>query len=382
MMPLRKEANVKQITVITDFRFWERNSGSKNRTFSLIRYLDRFFKMHIVYLGCVTEAQERTVASLGLQSLFFGLDAGTGDAQYRMKDEPELQAFTDPGLVRALRAFLVEHRADIVINTNIRTHVYMQNLPYPVTAVIDLHDLMHLRAERFGAHKVKHAIELTPEREFALLDAYDYVLAIQSEEYTRCTDYLSSSKVLLVPHAVEVRNTYVSKRSIGRVGFIATDNPANFLSIRWFIEQVWSRHACFSGLTLAIYGTIVKRFRKPLPFVEFAGPVESLESVYTECDAMIAPMRLGSGLKIKNVEAVAHGLPLVTTSVGAEGMYAGADDAFLLADSPQAWREALTALAISTELRDALSENALAFAGRNFSDAACYDELVDVLRKV
>lgn len=380
-MPIRTGARMKRITVITDFRFWERDSGSKNRTYSLINYLDRFFKMHIVFLDRVTKAQEKSVASLGLRSLFFGLDASAADGRYLPIDEPELREYTDARLVQSLRRFLTENRTDIVINTNIRTHVYMQNLPYPVTTVIDLHDLMHLRAASFGRHALKHTIDLSCEREFAVLDTYDSILAIQSEEYSHCLKYLSASKLLLVPHAVRISKTYTSKETIGRIGFIATDNPANTESIRWFLERVWCRHACFSGLTLNIYGTIVKRFKKRPPFVVLVGPVEDLESVYRECDAMIAPMRAGSGLKIKSVEALAHGLPLVTSSLGAEGMQAGSDDAFLRADSPQEWQGALTALMLSAELRDALSDNAQVLARSRFSEEACYGEFVRWLKR-
>ena len=52
------------------------------------------------------------------------------------------------------------------------------------------------------------------------------------------------------------------------------------------------------------------------------GPVETIDVFWPNIDIAINPIRFGSGLKIKNVEALAYGLPLLTTPIGAEGLEA------------------------------------------------------------
>lgn len=374
---------MKQITIITDFKFWERDSGSKNRTYNLIKRLDTFFKMNIIYLDDVKSETLMLINALGLQSNFIALNSmASSKKNLSVIDEPELKDFTNITLIKELNNFLIEHHTDIIINTNIRTHVYMQNLPYEVTSILDLHDLMHLRFSSFQAHALRSAIEISEKREFEILQLYDYVLAIQENECQVCMKHMDSSKVLLVPHAITVERLYRSKNSVNAVGFIATDNLANLKSIEWFLTHVWIFHNCFPSLVLNVYGTITKRFiTRNLPFVNLIGTVQELKEVYKENDIMISPIQLGSGLKIKNVEALAYGLPMITTSIGAEGMLEGADDAYLLADTPNEWCKALSALSISMKLRDSLSVNALSFAQKMFSVEACYDDFVQLLKR-
>ena len=376
---------VKRLAVITDFRFWERNSGSKNRTWRLLEYLDRFFTITVYFVDRVDAGVLKQVETLRLRGRFVALDPAEAksDRAVEIEEEPELKGLVHPGVLQQLTEWLSEERPHIVLNTNIRTHGYMQRLPGNPLRVIDLHDLMYRRAASFRAQGVAAEHAFDERREFEVLNRYDLVLAIQQEEYTICVQKLGTSKVLLVPHAVTVQSHYRSREHITELGFVATDNPANFASIRWFVEEVWPWHDCFSGLTLNVYGTIVRRFKtESLPFVRLIGPVEDLQKIYCDNDAMISPMRMGSGLKIKNVEALAYGMPLLTTSVGAEGMMEVANCAYLLAETVQQWREKLTALTLSKELRDTLSHEALAYARDVFGEDACYGPLVGRLKEL
>lgn len=92
------------------------------------------------------------------------------------------------------------------------------------------------------------------------------------------------------------------------------------------------------------------------PLLEVTGEVASLEPSYAKATAVIVPLLMGAGLKFKTVEALMRGIPVVSTTVGAEGLVgegdtaglAVADDADGLAaavvrvldDPPAAWRSA------------------------------------------
>ncbi len=376
---------MKRLAVITDFRFWERNSGSKNRTWRLLEYLDRFFTMTVYFVDRVDAGALKQVETLRLRGRFIALDPveAKSDRTVAVEEEPELKGLVHPGVLQQLTEWLSEERPHIVLNTNIRTHGYMQRLPSNPLRVIDLHDLMYRRAASFRAQGVAAEHAFDERREFEILNRYDLVLAIQQEEHAICVRKLGASKVLLVPHAVMVQRHYRSREYITDVGFVATDNPANFASIRWFVEQVWPWHGCFPELTLNVYGTIVRRFKtESLPFVRLIGPIPKLEQIYRDNDVMISPMRMGSGLKIKNVEALAYGMPLLTTPVGAEGMTDAANCAYLLAETVQQWREKLTALTLSKPLRDTLSQEALMYAEDIFGEEACYGPLVGRLKEL
>jgi len=62
------------------------------------------------------------------------------------------------------------------------------------------------------------------------------------------------------------------------------------------------------------------------------GYVPDLDQLLSSACALIAPVRFGSGIKIKVLEALARGLPVLTTSVGAEGIASGPDRGVLVDD--------------------------------------------------
>jgi len=66
---------------------------------------------------------------------------------------------------------------------------------------------------------------------------------------------------------------------------------------------------------------------------------------------IINPIRFGAGLKIKNVEALAHGLPLVTTTHGSRGIEAGVNNAFLYGDEAGEFIQAMASNIESVKLR-------------------------------
>lgn len=81
------------------------------------------------------------------------------------------------------------------------------------------------------------------------------------------------------------------------------------------------------------------------PDVRFAGFVENLEPLYAACTAVVAPLRIGGGTRLKIVEAMAAGAPVVTTAVGAEGLDLVDGQTAFFAESPEEMAGALDALA-------------------------------------
>jgi len=107
--------------------------------------------------------------------------------------------------------------------------------------------------------------------------------------------------------------------------------------------------------------------------------VPDLGAAYAAADLCINPVRLGGGLKIKTVEALAHGRPLVTTSHGARSLEADAGRAFVVADDSPALVAAVHRLVDRPDEAAALSQAALALAQRRFGDDACYGPLLQAL---
>lgn len=97
------------------------------------------------------------------------------------------------------------------------------------------------------------------------------------------------------------------------------------------------------------------------------GYVDDIEDAYATARCLVAPLQSGSGIKIKIVNALARGLPVVTTSVGAEGLPEGEGEGLQVADSPGVFAACVDRVMSDPDAWTAASASALAYAARHFS---------------
>lgn len=142
------------------------------------------------------------------------------------------------------------------------------------------------------------------------------------------------------------------------------DYPPNVDAAVYFVREIWPAiRAEEPGAEFHIVGRSPARGVRALaaqPGVHVAGTVPNMLDYLVSMEVYVCPMRLGSGMKMKIVEALAAALPVVTTGCGAEGMdklAPGAD--FVLADGPAAFARAVLEL-----LRDGERRRLLGMRGR------------------
>jgi glycosyltransferase involved in cell wall biosynthesis len=94
-------------------------------------------------------------------------------------------------------------------------------------------------------------------------------------------------------------------------------------------------------------------------FIEAPGYVENVEPFWARSQVFIVPLHAGGGMRVKILDAWAQGLPVVSTTVGAEGLHYQNGENILIADTPEAFAQAVLAV-----LRDPGLAGRLAAAGR------------------
>ena len=94
----------------------------------------------------------------------------------------------------------------------------------------------------------------------------------------------------------------------------------------------------------------VKRYAA-LPSVDFAGEVPDVRPFYQKAWMQIVPLRIGGGTRLKIAEGLAMANPVVSTTLGAQGLELYHDEHLLLADSPQAFADAIVRYVDDANLR-------------------------------
>ncbi|MGH9453075.1 MAG: glycosyltransferase, partial [Terriglobia bacterium] len=116
--------------------------------------------------------------------------------------------------------------------------------------------------------------------------------------------------------------------------------------------------------------------------VEVTGRVADIRPYVREAAVYIVPLRIGGGTRLKIFEAMAMGKPVVSTTVGAEGLPVQDKRDILLADDPQEFADAVVQLLHSPDLRSRIGTAARALVESGYSWAAIGTRFGEILDSV
>ena len=146
----------------------------------------------------------------------------------------------------------------------------------------------------------------------------------------------------------------------------ALDWAANTQGLEWFLKNVWPLvHEKYPDLTFYIAGRKMndehRKYYQTYPNVLAIGEVPDAEAYHHSKGIMVVPLLAGSGMRVKIIEAMAWGKPIVATSIAAEGIeYENGRD-ILIADQPNAFAHAILRLLNDAVLCEQMGANARQF---------------------
>lgn len=115
--------------------------------------------------------------------------------------------------------------------------------------------------------------------------------------------------------------------------------------------------------------------------ITITGYVSDVNEYYELCHYMIVPLFIGSGLRVKIIEAFSHGMPVVSTSIGAEGIQYTDGENILIADSPVEFAEKMKKM-LELDVRVKLSDNCRRVYAQDHSVAAMGRKLNDLVESM
>lgn len=111
----------------------------------------------------------------------------------------------------------------------------------------------------------------------------------------------------------------------------------------------------------------LKKVAKGNDSVVFTGRVEDVRTEVGKCQVFVCPLTFGSGIKTKNLEAMAMGVPVVTTTIGAENINAVDGSDWIIADDTQEFANQVIRVLSDKKLHDKLAINAKEYVENNFT---------------
>jgi glycosyltransferase involved in cell wall biosynthesis len=202
--------------------------------------------------------------------------------------------------------------------------------------------------------------------EQSLAGRFARVLAITDRERDALTE-LHGGRARVVPLAVDdaIRMRAARTTRVDHVLLYGPlDYPPNADACTSYFRDVWPRlRAAAPGLRTLIVGSGALPPEVPAadPRVERLGYVERIAGVLDGPGALVLPLRVGGGARTKALEALAAGMPVVSTRVGVEGLGLLAGRHFVAAETPAEISDALIALAADPSLGAALGRAGAAF---------------------
>jgi glycosyltransferase involved in cell wall biosynthesis len=298
----------------------------------------------------------------------------------------DTRSFSEPvnSLSMAFRAHvknrLLHNRPDLIVLTELESmscgHLARRLAPR-TPIVVDMHNVNHRLSQRLkgadaGKDRNEKDILRLFRKESQLYRWADYCFACSPEDLrllqSANLDRLSG---FVVPNGVDTKACTYLKDDIQPVSkkliFCASlTTEANLGGIIWFHQNVWPkvRHAEPES-TLAVVGNDPGDARlAPLrddSSLCFTGRVHDLAPYYADAGVSICPILVGSGTRLKIMEAMSFGNPVVSTSIGCEGIDAADNEQLLIRDSPEQFAAGILSLLRNPFEFRRLSANARAF---------------------
>ncbi|RIK47610.1 MAG: glycosyl transferase family 1 [Chloroflexi bacterium] len=224
-------------------------------------------------------------------------------------------------------------------------------------------------AQRLG--RGPHRPRLTLDQHNAVFIAFDEVVWVTADDYAAVQRQANGSAGAVrnsgvIPICVDASAALLHRRAPApRITFLGgLHYPPNAEGVLWFAKEVFPavRAACPQAI-LTVIGKQpppeLAQMGIPAANLEVTGYVADPSPYLQETGAFIVPLRAGGGMRVKILDAWRWGLPMVSTTVGAEGLEARSGDNLLIADDARSFAAATIRL-----LGDASEGERLAAAGR------------------
>ncbi|BAZ48929.1 hypothetical protein NIES4103_15400 [Nostoc sp. NIES-4103] len=264
---------------------------------------------------------------------------------------------------------LADNNFDLIHLFLIRVAPYFHHISTP--KLLEIIDSMQLNLQR------RIALEHLPKRwlfqeelrriiqyEQNLHNFFDHMVVVSEKD----RQFIPSKRVKVIPNGIDTRLFCPLEQPLLKPTLIFSGNMSyapNCHAVKWFVKSCLPIiQRTIPEVSFLIAGANPSREVCSLgqtPGVTVTGFVKSMPSILRQANVAIAPMQSGSGIQNKILEAMASGLPVVTTTLGLGSLKAKLGKEIMVADSPEDFAKTTITLLKDTELAGKVGSQAREF---------------------
>ena len=233
--------------------------------------------------------------------------------------------------------------------------------------VIDTHDFITAQLQK------KVNIGQSFKEEIRRISLFDIAFAISVEEQYIFSQFCKN-KVMLAPMMLDKpENLHIGKEKSFDLIYVASDNVHNQKAAKWFFKDVYPLLP--TGVQICVIGQINEHLSIKAPNIVSVNFAEDLSIYYQNAKVALCPMLTGTGTKIKVVEALSYGLPIVCNTRGIDGLINKTDNGCLVSDDPVEFGNNIMLLLTDESEYKKQAKNAFAAFSINYEKERCYKNL-------
>jgi glycosyltransferase involved in cell wall biosynthesis len=343
------------------------DNGSKLRIYHLLQGLAKYHTVHLLsFSDDPSKAETEKVGEIcgfvkavpwkefqpnSLKSLM---------GFFREKPRSLLDTFSDE-MEKEIRQVLTQNHYDLVIMSQWQMTTYQhlfENIPTLIEEIEvgvpygNYKDAVTFYSQlRTGLTWMKQRCYLKK-----ILAENQYCTVVSEKEKSLLKKIAPHSQITVIPNGVllEEYSGISEERNPNRLIFTGSFRYLpNYEAMLWFVEQVLPLlHEQIPEIEVMVTGDTADLELPKCQGVNQVGFVDNLYSLIGQSSISIVPLLVGGGTRLKILEAMALKTPVVSTSKGAEGLHARADEHLFIADSPQDFAHKVIRLLREPQLSD------------------------------
>lgn len=381
------------MVVITSRFPYPLEKGDKLRIYQQIKQLSKHFEIHLISTNehIVSQAQKDELNSFCKSIHIFPISPWQKAVGifWRFFDEKPFQVgyFYHYTIQRKIDKLLKTIQPDRIYCQLIRSAEYVKNY-HNCPKTIDYMDAFSKGMER-RAKSASLLKRMIFQSEWKRLSSYENSIfeyfehrTIISEQDKNYIFHKKKDTIQIVPNGVD--ELFFEKENkqkdtdivfIGNMGY-----PPNITAVQFLVNNILPLLPTKTTVKIAGSSPTSEVYKLASDKVEITGYIDDIRDAYRSARLFVAPMFLGTGLQNKLLEAMALGIPCITTSLANNALGAIPEKMILIANTPEEFAQQIQRLLSDSDLYKSISQSAQDYISQHFTWETTTQKLIDLIR--